>query len=63
MMNKRNDMTMKTTYIHPKTLIIALHPKQFLAQSLEGSPLGKTYTESDVSYSRGQRSGWTDDDD
>ena len=67
MMIKRNDMTMKTAYIHPKTVIITLHTNQFLAFSqggaTTGSKLGNAFNGDDQSYSREQRSGWTDDDD
>ena len=66
-MIKRNDMTMKTAYIHPKTVIITLHTKLLQTQSFvgakSGSSLGNGFNGSDVSYSREQRSGWTDDDD
>lgn len=67
MMIKQDEMTMKTAYIHPKTCIITLHTKQFLTQGSGGvgsnSTLGNAYNQNDVSYSREQRSGWTDDDD
>ena len=67
MMIKQYDMTMKTTYIHPNTAIITLHTKQFLTQGSggvgSGSTLGNAYNKNDESFSREQRSGWTDDDD
>lgn len=56
---------MKTTYKHPVTVITSVRPQQPLAQSGgvgNGSTLGNAYNGGDVSYSREQGSGWSEDD-